>query len=702
MNRKTVIVVLSTIIISACGMWNNFTTYFNVYYNAKLNYELAIEEINKAQVDLFEFKQPPLPSNADKQLTKVIEKCSNILQYSADTDYFEDALLIIGKAYYYKQNYSKALRKFIELEGLPENDLQLENQLWIGKTQLKMRNFNEGLNVLNDVKIAAIEAEEDKILEDAYVSHISFLFFQEEFESSVDIINKFLEISDNDKVKADVLFQLGKIYLSMEDYENAIKAFESVKDYDPIPDVEFNSKIELVKTLKTGKRIDEAFELAEDLRGQDIYEKYFDQVDLELGNLYMEKGDLESAESQFLIVDTTYNNSESAGKARVNLGRLWEYDYMDYDSALFYYKRASSSFLQPDEKTEVISKVNKLSKYFTMRNSLAKNVRNIDYLKDPQTFIDDSLKYVEEIEILVQDSIIAKSQDPNSQNLNNNQNSNQTVNQNTNQNNTTSGRDGRNRTVMIDRNTKEAETLLRLQKLRREVPERPILSLDTLNTIVINEKFDMGNLFFIELEVPDSAFYYYNNILENYEFNELTPKVEFALGSYYLTQNDTIRSNEIFEKIYNEYQGSNVAVQAGQRLGLISESSEVDTSAVLYSEAEEKMLNSDYDNAIKDLYNLSEKFPESIYAPKALYTAGWILEHELKNLDSAAVVYDTLSQRYQKSLYAREIFAKLTGYKEEFQKEEKVVSDTTKVKVVKPKEDESKEDKSKKKRFLER
>ena len=52
-----------------------------------------------------------------------------------------------GKSFYLQQNYSRALRKFNELATVEESELLLENQMWIGKTKLKLREF-EDLDIL--------------------------------------------------------------------------------------------------------------------------------------------------------------------------------------------------------------------------------------------------------------------------------------------------------------------------------------------------------------------------------------------------------------------------------------------------------------------------------------------------------------------------------------------------------------------------
>ena len=112
-NNSVLIVLIA--LVSGCGAWDNFTTYFNVYYNAKDNFNKALDEIEKEkkkEKELFQFKQKPVTNVAKQSLDNVIQKCSNILQFSKESSFVDDALFMIGVAYYYKQNYSRGLRKF--------------------------------------------------------------------------------------------------------------------------------------------------------------------------------------------------------------------------------------------------------------------------------------------------------------------------------------------------------------------------------------------------------------------------------------------------------------------------------------------------------------------------------------------------------------------------------------------------------------
>ena len=107
--------LLLMVVVTGCSVWDSFTTYFNLYYNTTESFEKAEEQIYTQQRSLFSTKPLTIPGAANTELEKVIEKCSKILQFHSETGYVEDALLMLGKSFYYKNNYQKAQRKFEEL-----------------------------------------------------------------------------------------------------------------------------------------------------------------------------------------------------------------------------------------------------------------------------------------------------------------------------------------------------------------------------------------------------------------------------------------------------------------------------------------------------------------------------------------------------------------------------------------------------------
>ena len=130
-----ILLIFISLTAGGCGVWRDFTTYFNLYYNLNDLFSQAETIINDQKKSAFELEETPVSGNASTLLNQVIEKASKLLQYNSQSSFVDDALLIIGKSFFYMQNYQKALRKFDELiTAQPDSKLVLEAEFWAAKT----------------------------------------------------------------------------------------------------------------------------------------------------------------------------------------------------------------------------------------------------------------------------------------------------------------------------------------------------------------------------------------------------------------------------------------------------------------------------------------------------------------------------------------------------------------------------------------
>jgi tetratricopeptide (TPR) repeat protein len=148
------------------------------------------------------------------------------------------------------------------------------------------------------------------------------------------------------------------------------------------------------------------------------------------------------------------------------------------------------------------------------------------------------------------------------------------------------------------------------------------------------------------------------------------------MGSYYLTVDNKKKADSLFNIIYVNYKNERVVNAAANKLNKPLIDLDYDPAEEKYLEAESLMLLEDYAGAINGFYNVHKTYPGSPFAPKALYTCGWILENELFLLDSAATYYDSLIVNYPSSEYVRIIAPKVTMYKQELRRRELALQDS--------------------------
>lgn len=632
-NTKLVTLLVVAVILAGCGMWTNFTTYFNRYYNAKEKFLEAEKIINEEKKELFEFRSEKKSNKARASIESVIEGCSKILQYNQESSYVNDALFLLGKAFYYDQKYLKAERKFSELFALGKSDLYLDSKLWLSKSKLQLRKFDLGLKLIDEVIDSTITSENEELLTDALVAKTSFYLFRREYENAISIADTLFKYSTSNELKAEVAFEIGRMYLEIEKNQEARKYFSLVDEYAPTFEIEVLSKLEVARIGSEIGKPEESLDLLEDMRSESKYEKYLDKIDLELGIVNLKLGNLEKSFDILTEVDTLYKKSETGGSASYFKGLLYEEGYGNIDSAIVYYRAAMYSQAPVEYRDIAREKEKLLKKYVTIKKEINSYYTKYLYLEDSTRYTRDSLEYER---LWLEDSLKMVDQIE-------------------------------KRNMATEETTERALKAIKGivdKKLKDLKPEKNTFTGGQLNEKLSKAQYEMGLYFFNDVIDNDSANYYFNEVLIHYPDSIKTPQLIYTLGSFYATVGDSLRSDSLLNYVYQNYNTELIANEAAKRLGKPLYNFDNDPAKDIFKIAEEKYDSGEYKEALiiyKDIYN---NYKESSYAPKALLAASFIFEENIRNVDSVLVLYDSLSTIYPGTEYVKLISPKRQVYKE--------------------------------------
>ena len=727
--KDRIFLLLSALIfLTGCSTWNNFTTYFNLYYNANELFQKSEKQIIEQKKDIFSIEPPTIPPAAGADLQKVIEKCSNILQFSPNSSYVDDALMMLGKSFYYQKNYLKSKKKFEELlASNPEGDYALESSLWIGKCDMRLRNYSDGLLILEDVRNKAIEEGNDEFMQEAFIEEIVYYKSVFDYSSAITTANEFLAVSDDDKINAIVWNEVGNLNVAIEDYETAVKAYQNVFEYSPDYQLEVTAKISLGKALRETGENQEALTLFEDMRSENKYADKYSDIDLEIGITQSTLGKFDEAINQLTIVDTTYKNTPNSSVAKYEIARVYEYGLKQLDSAAVYYKKAALSPLPKEYISLAKDKDGLFSRYISLRNNLNKYDKQLFYLENPEEFKKDSALYVQDslaiaveianvkelqeiwsgmgdlllgekdttgyyqdsvtvanllvsiyrdsLESINKDSIFSKIKNPQPGDSIivaqfDSMLTNRTFDPNAKQK---LEQEKRERETLANQLTASLPDTL---KFKNNPPRWPKITEDSLKTLLAKNQLDLGNLFLSEFDMPDSAYKYYYSNLTKYPKSSYYATSMFAMGSYYLTVDNQQSADSLFNIIYDNYKNESIVNAAAVKLNKPLIDLNYDPALEQYKQAENLILAGEYSSALFELKKIPTDFPKSVVAPKAIFASGWIEENELHNTEVAVEYYDTLIARYPASEYVRIIAPKVSFYKQEKRKEELALNDS--------------------------
>jgi TolA-binding protein len=164
--------------------------------------------------------------------------------------------------------------------------------------------------------------------------------------------------------------------------------------------------------------------------------------------------------------------------------------------------------------------------------------------------------------------------------------------------------------------------------------------------------FAMAEIYLLNLGEPDSALVAYRKALAMGDTTDYAPKAMFAIGLIYADSlGNESAAREAFQILIDRYPVSPHAVQARARIK--QERADDALAEARFLEAESLRLGGAHpDDYISILKQLPQEYPNSLFAPKAMYALAWTYENSMRDLAAARKLYEQLGTRYPLTRFA--------------------------------------------------
>lgn len=658
--------------------YENSVSYFNGYYNAKWLFDEAEDEIRsdalkKRGKESSTATADQIPASTKEKLLKVIDKCSNILTFHSTSTLVDDALILIGKSFYYQAEYLKAERKFSELlTQYPNSPLVLETQIWYARTEEKLKKIEVGIRMCESI-ISAAKLSDDSKIETQARRILGRLYLQEkQTDKAVMEFEKEIALLNDDNTKAEVQMNLGSIYFSGGQYEKAAEAYLQVEDYTSDIYSNYYSKVQAAIAYREIKEYKKGLTLVDAMIENFRYRAYLPDLLFERANNYAASGKKNEAIDEYIYVDTTYAKSEYALHSAYQLGVLYEKEICDYQLALKYYTEVNLA-TGPKFVTDGRLKFVALTRYFDARKKLEMADSLLFVLTDTTkktisdtltTILSDTTEHngaqvFSQSNPSIADSLPSVSDSTKPQI--------ETVASQLKKSRIDSLKmlrsllDSTQRTIAQDLSRRShigADSLTVLKFIADSIQHKIFLlssqladSLNVLKSIVAQ---DLGDIFYTEVVVPDSAFYWYEKSLALDYSPIRSPRILYILAE--LSRMNTGKKyptpEEYYKRLDRDYPESIYAEEARRFLGKESSVKKTDNATIYYEQAEKQIETKQYNNAINTFRTVAQSYPKSPLGAKSEYAIGWIFENHLAQPESAMVQYKHVVKNYGGTKYA--------------------------------------------------
>lgn len=647
--------------------YHNFTAYFNAYYNAKVEFDKGLKaqqldptlQISSAQLDIF----PPVndKSQGQEYFSNVITKTSDILKSHPRSDLADDALLLMGKSYYYKAEFQSAERKFQEIiTNYPESELLDEASFWYGRTLYQEYNAVGAKEVLQSVISSPKAHEEVKAM--CRFSLAELTIREGNYEESIRIIEEGLPAKIDDNLKSRAAFALARLYSIRGEHAKAAKAYSMVSDLNPTYDLRYASLIGYAVSLRENGHPKESADILNEMLGDNKNLERFGDIRYELATTYAREDKLDKAVDLYIEIIRRHPKSEYSAKSYYQLGILRRDIMRDFKGARAFFDSSRTEYARGQTTTlaaEAALTSQRLLNLYETVGALDSTIRlGIVKQSSSQTSADQKSQQV-------------KPGEPNP--------------------GTQQPEPARKRTrkdyrksAFLARGGKDAFRESAISLTPAQVKPSFEAAHDTVTFMryrkeLIVKQAAIGNYFHVTYPVMDSALSWYKLTLTNIkavqpipydsleeQVRQVNEVVLFSIADLYRSAGEIDKMKLAYQKLLEDFPKSRYINVARANLGLpqLSQREQM-PDRVMYEEAYAYLDRKNPQKALRTLKEMIWTYPKSTMLPKAMLSVGFIYEHHLNQPDSALSAYQQLQSKFSNSPEAKSVSDKVKAVLEQ-------------------------------------
>lgn len=624
---KPRIIVLFFILIFGCkssfkSNYVDFSAYYNTFFNAKKSFKAGVKK-SESQVRYYNTLIPlrvhetPLGAGSP-DFQNAIDKGADILRKYEDSKWVDDALEIIGKSYFYKGEYFSADQKFDELYvSTDDPEMKQRAVFWKGRVLLELEVYNVGVQYL-DEQLSLFEGDWRGKLEYQVQAVLAQHYIEREnWVTALDLLNTSVNHLSKKTEKERGYFLIGQINEILGNPESAFTAYDRVQSFYTNYDLQFEAKKKKAEVARSLGKSDEAYKVFSSMVRDDKNTEFIGELNFELGKTEQDRGNYKAAERIYL---RTLRNKrikiKPVTKVRIynGLAEIQRFDYNNFTHAAAYYDSAASinvkaEQLPSDFKAKDLA--SSFGEYANLKNMIAEEDSLLRLgLLSPEEF--DSVLVVleeqkrQELERLQKEQedrqntlVNVDARQPNNPNLVNESNgflnfkNPVLISDASQQFRALWGNrpllDNWRVSALIISSAQELDANGEISATEGSINENQIsLSIDlsripftpdeqdSVREEVSFLKYQLANLFFLSLELPDSASYYFETLLSERPDSKVAPVSLYSLSELYSIQDNSDRALSYANEVVNEYPSSVYASRLIEKYGIEAPEFEVD------------------------------------------------------------------------------------------------------------------------------
>lgn len=638
-----------------------------------------------------------------------IDKANRVVIFHPESKYVDDALWIMGKSRYNMTEYITADKRLRELVIKYPDSKYLDDAYYhMGMSQFWLRSYGLALEAFDKV----MEMKKSPYKDDAtYV--ISLMdFLQESYNSAITSFTDFLKDYPKSDSAALAQYCIGASYDSLGEYNMALKAYNNVAKYKPSHELYFIAHYAAGSAAFEADSVEMGMVIFKDLAKQERYFQQSSMIRLKIAEGLNLSDKNEEAVGEYLKVIEQFPKTMESAEAYYRLGLIYRDDLYDLEKAKEYFNNVAQEKRDSPFRNLAIAhsaQISKLEMYKiklgqipgtkpeTADSAIADSPGETDSLTVPDTSAQQPLDSIPSPDTLLIEGvpvesifsnlpeslvaggltlppdslagIIESTPDSSSQ---------ASIDTAAISDSLLSVTDS-----LFEGDTVSAEELIGDTSAQNVTADTSSLDED------IEIMFLLAELYYQDLNRPDSALNEYLLLAETYPESPYAPKALLASAHICEQRKDTLKARKLYKRIVNLYPSTPEAKYVADKYDDLEIPAREDIAG-LYAQAEDMyFIHNAVDSALALFEFIEDRFPESEFAAKSAFSRAWIMDETLgtDGDSSSYYAFSAVAKKYPETPYAEEAKIKMGLAERERQAERQQPEQQPEEGILTPEED---------------
>jgi tetratricopeptide (TPR) repeat protein len=335
---------------------DNFTAYYNTYHNAEEAFTEGVQSLETDQqpVDrtayLTLFLQPAT-GGGGQNFERTIDKSASLLRNHPNSKWVDDALLLIGKSYFYQQNYVGAEQKFEEVMAL-ETRLEGEARFWLARTLGATGRYEAAAEHL---RLSLEAGDFGRWTARMRLVQGELQVQQGNWAEAARALEQGLEGRTAPDLAARAYFLLGQVYETQSRYAQAAEAYRAAAQKQPRYELRFAARLSAAQMTARAGQPQRALETIRRMAADD--KNFEKQAELAVARAELLRAAGQNEAARDALRDVLYDASASVssdvrGRAHYQLAQVYRDAFDNFKLAAAHFDTAATAIGSPRQTDE--------------------------------------------------------------------------------------------------------------------------------------------------------------------------------------------------------------------------------------------------------------------------------------------------------------------------------------------------------------